>query len=217
MKKTAIVIGATGLVGTALLQLLCEQDSYESIKVIARKKGFENPKIEYFLTDFEKMDDFSDKWLADDAYCCLGTTLRQAGSKANFYTVDFRYVLHFAQILSKNKAKKFLLVSSLGAKTNSMFYYSRTKAQAENAVKQLKFEAIHIFRPSLLLGQRKEKRFGEDVAKRIDRLFSFMLPKRYKGIEAETVAKAMLKAATKNQNGIYIHEADKIVDLANGL
>jgi uncharacterized protein YbjT (DUF2867 family) len=215
MKKTAILLGATGLVGGELLKILLEDKNYAKIRVFSRKAiGLDHPKIELHLIDFDKPDTYRHKVLGDEVFCCLGTTIRQAKSKANFYKVDYQYPITFAEIALQNGVRRFSLVSAMGAKANSLIYYNRVKGETENKLLQIPFEAVHILRPSLLLGERKEVRTGEIWGKKIGDWFGFLIPKKYKGIEASAVAKAMQAYVLRNTSGIWYYESDKLQEFA---
>lgn len=212
--KTALVVGATGLVGSYLLSLLVEDDFYTKVKVLARRKpDIEHPKIEAIIHDFQDLQSIAPSLKSDDVYCCLGTTRRKAGSKEAFYKVDFHYPLEIAKITQQQGAVHFFLISSLGADVNSKIFYSRVKGEIEVAVSSIPFQSINIFRPSLLVGDRKERRLGESMAKWISYLFIFLFVgpfKKYRPIHAKTVAQGMLKIAKQELDGFYIFESEQI-------
>lgn len=213
-QKTALIAGATGLVGSELLRLLIAQKKYRKIYVpVRRKTGLDAQCVEEMLINFNDLEDELKNINADEVYCCLGTTMKKAGSKQAFYRVDYQYPYDLAKIMKKNGAERFLLVSSIGADPKSLFYYSRVKGDLEEALKEIGFRSLVIFRPSLLLGERDEKRTGEDIAKNvykaIDKLFVGPLAK-YAGIEAHVVASAMLAMACKELDGCKVLESDEI-------
>jgi len=146
-------------------------------------------------------------------FSCLGTTIKVAKSQAAFRTVDFTYVVQAASIAAMNGARQFLLVSSLGADKNSRAFYMQVKGEIEEKVSKLPFDAIQIFRPSLLIGDRKESRVNETFAIALMKLVSFALVgglRRYRAIEAKTVAQAMLSAAKQQKSGVTIYESEQI-------
>lgn len=213
--KTALVIGATGLVGAQLTRLLLEDPAYGSVRVIARKPlGFSHPKLETFITSLDEMSSRPEAFRADHAFCCLGTTMRQAGSKEAFFKVDFTYTVRFAELCQQQGVQKFLLVTALGADPTSAVFYNRVKGETEEKVAQYSFDELHIFRPSLLLGPRQESRLGEAAGKWFAEHFDFLIPARYKGISGDTVAKAMIHCARRdsglNSRKVNVHESDKI-------
>lgn len=208
MRKSAIVFGATGLIGSFLVKQLLDDARYGEVKIFGRRStGLTHPKLDEYIIDFEKLDIFRDRVKGDELFCCLGTTIKAAGSEAAFRKVDFEWVRWSAVSAAENGVPKFFVISSVGAKADSSNFYLRTKGEMEKAVSALKFEKCVILRPSMLLGPRKEFRFGELVGKIFMRAFSFLVPKRYKGVQAETVARAMIAAANDEQvNGVLENE-----------
>jgi uncharacterized protein YbjT (DUF2867 family) len=147
---------------------------------------------------------------ADDIFCCLGTTIKKAKSKEAFRAIDLDAPLLLAKISKEQGAKRFLLVSSLGASKNSSIFYNQVKGEVEEAIKQVGFDSLHILRPSLLLGPRKEERSGEDAAKFIYKIFSFIVPKKYQAIESIQVARAMVAFAQEERPGGFVHESAEL-------
>lgn len=207
-----MMVGATGLVGSELLKMLLEDDLYDKIYVITRKSlELQHPKLVEVITTFDKLSQVTLPEHPDDAYCCLGTTMKKAGSREEFYKVDFQFAFNFAELGLSLGASKFFLVSAIGANPNSIIYYNKIKGEIEMAVSQLKYRAIHIFRPSLLLGDRKETRWGENIGKWIDKHFSFLIPSAYRAIRACDVADSMLRMAKENDmRGVFIHESEQM-------
>ncbi|HCR55143.1 MAG TPA: oxidoreductase, partial [Cytophagales bacterium] len=144
---------------------------------------------------------------ANDVFCCLGTTIKNAKTQEAFRKIDFEYPLHLANISKANGASQFLLISALGADPNSSVFYNKVKGEVEGAIASVGFESYHIFRPSLLLGPRSEKRSGEWAAKVFFKLFGFLIPGKYKAIDSAKVARAMLAMARKNGRGIFVYES----------
>lgn len=210
MKKTALLAGATGLVGSALLPLLLASERYAKVLVVGRRPvAVQHPKLVQVVTELSQLEVERLRLIVDDIFCCLGTTRRQAGSKAAFYEVDYLYVVKLAATTAANFAAQFLVVSAIGADAESRFYYSRVKGEMEAAVRQVPFRAIHIFRPSLLLGKRAEPRLGERVGGWRLALARPLLRgnwRQYRPICAAAVARAMLQAATEDSAGIQVHE-----------
>ncbi|MFT6148809.1 MAG: hypothetical protein ACJAUH_001495 [Saprospiraceae bacterium] len=213
-EKTALLFGATGLVGNYCLKELLESPLYSTIKVFNRRKmEINHPKIKEYLVDFNDIETYADWIVGDDVFCCLGTTRKKAGSKEAFSKVDYTYVLELAKIAAKNRANQFLLVSSMGADKDSMIFYSQVKGKIEDAIQNLEYWSVHIFRPSLLLGNRNETRMGEGLAMAASRLFNLITDRiapQYSAIRAEQVAVGMLKAAQRVDNGVFIYESDEI-------
>ena len=216
--KTAIIAGASGLVGSHCLDLLLKSERYKKVISIGRKLlSLEHPKLEQKLVDFAMLESYSSSLIADDIYCCLGTTIKKAGSKENFYKVDYTYVVKLATIAATNFASQFLVVSAMGADAHSRIFYNQVKGKMEAAIKPLHFLGVHIFQPSLLLGQRSEKRIGEQAAQVLAKLlpFLFMGPLRlYKPIQARDVAQAMLYAAAQDGAGISVYPNTRIAATA---
>jgi len=209
MKKTALIAGATGLVGRHLLDLLLEDDRYEQVYVLTRKPLPGHPRLQVLQTDFKNLSSFV--WPAvNDVFCCLGTTLRAAGSKEAFRAVDLDYPLAIAHGTKRAGATQYLLVSALGADKKSGIFYNRVKGEVEEKIAQAGFSAVHLFRPSLLLGLRHEKRPGEDAAKWVNQWLGLLIPKPYKAIDAGKVARAMMHWAKKETNGISVHESGRL-------
>lgn len=220
MGKVALVAGGTGLIGRHLVEILCKSKQYSEVKILSRRKldDIEHTKISYILIEnFDLLINQKSKIVADDVFCCLGTTIKAAGSKEKFYQVDYEYPVKIAELAYANKAKQYLLVSAMGADAKSSIFYNKVKGEVELAAKKIGFDTVHIFRPSLLLGNRSEKRTGEKIAKVVMQSFApLMLAglKKYRPIKALTVAIAMHNCAIENSNGIQIHNSDKIKQLA---
>ncbi len=211
MAKTALLAGSTGLIGGQLLQLLLNDDHYSSVVAISRKPlSISNPKLINLVCELHDLSNHRDQLKADDVFCCLGTTIKKAKSKEAFRAVDLEAPLQLAKISKVQGAKKFLLISSLGANKNSGIFYNQVKGEVEEAIKQVEFDSFHILRPSLLLGPRPEERTGEDAAKFFYKVFGFLVPKKYQAIESTKVVQAMLTFARLEQPGNFIHESDEL-------
>jgi uncharacterized protein YbjT (DUF2867 family) len=205
--KTALIAGSTGLIGSQLLSLLLQNPAYTKVIALTRVDLPQHPKLTQIRVDFARLGENSSALKADDVYCCLGTTMAKAGSKENFYQVDFYFPFLLAKTTRSVGAKKFMLVSALGASKNSSIYYNQVKGEIEEAISSVAFDAVHVFRPSLLLGPRTEKRSAEDAAKFFYKAFGFLIPKKYKAIESVKVARAMQHFASEDKKGIFIHES----------
>ncbi|RFU62443.1 NAD-dependent epimerase/dehydratase family protein [Peribacillus glennii] len=217
-EKSALIVGASGLVGSELLQILLNEGAYRKITAIVRKPlGIQHPKLEEKTVDFNHLDHYSEYFIADDVFCCLGTTIKKAGTKEEMTKVDVGYPLAAAKLSFENGASKFLVISSMGADPDALVAYSRMKGMLEQELSKVGFQSLHIFRPSLLLGNRKEFRAGESAAGFLFPLLSFLLVgplKKYKAIQAATVALAMYRAAQSGKKGKTIYLSDEIQDIA---
>lgn len=208
--KSALIAGATGLVGRQLLDMLLQDDYYDKVTAITRKPlPLQHSRLHNLVVDFDNLP--ADEQLkADDIFCCLGTTIKKAGSQEAFIKVDFEYPSALARLTKAQGAKQYLLVSALGADKSSSIFYNRVKGEVEEAIQLLGFDSVHIFRPALLLGDRDEQRFGEDAAKIFFKLFGFLVPLKYKAVDAAKVARAMMWHARQNKNGIFVHPSEEI-------
>ncbi len=210
MQKTALLAGATGLIGSQLLPLLLASERYAKVLVVGRRPvPVQHPKLVQVVTELDTLEDVRLQLIADDVYCCLGTTIGQAGSQEAFYAVDYLAVVKLAALTAGNFASQFLVVSSLGASAGSRIFYSRTKGEMEATVQQTPFRAIHIFRPSLLLGARARPRLGERVSAVVLGLLRPLLRgplAKYRPVPAAEVAAAMLRAAEDDGGGVRMHE-----------
>lgn len=216
---TALVAGAGGLTGSHLLQLLLQHPNYSQVTILVRHLlPVKHPKLLQITVNFDQLEQYAPQLAANHVFCCLGTTIKKAGSQDNFKKVDYHYIVNLAQLTAAAGAQQFLLVSSMGANPASSLFYSRVKGQTEQAIMQQPFSAIHIFRPSLLLGNRQEYRFGEQLAVTAFKALGFLMAgslAKYRGIEAHDVAKAMLATALTSQTGTHIYLSDQIQQIAN--
>ena len=208
---TALVAGATGLTGKHLLEILLADQRYASVHALVRNASLpSHPRLTEHVVDFESLSKLPK---ADDAFCCLGTTIRKAGSQAAFRKVDFDYVLNFARAAKVAGVRRFLVVSALGANPKSAVFYNRVKGEIENALKAMEFDSLYIFRPSFLLGERAEARAGERLGIAV---FSALAPlmigpaRRVRPVEAKALSRAMVLAASGNAIGTRVIESEEI-------
>ena len=210
--RSAVVAGGTGLVGGTLLQLLGADASYHRVTSLVRREVPAPPGVAVQRVDFERLDEVVLPEV-DDAFCCLGTTRRAAGSAAAFRRVDLDYVLAFARLAKRAGALRFLLVSVVGASPRSPFLYSRTKGEGEAAISAVGFTTVVILRPSFLLGNRAQARVGETVAIGAAKLLGPLLVgplRRYAPAEATAVARTLVRAAATAPAGTTLIEAPDI-------
>ncbi len=196
-RKTAIVIGATGLTGFQLTKQLIENDKFEKIIVLGRSKTeLQSNKLQEHIVDFNKPKSFAELVQGDVLFSCLGTTIKKARTKEKQYKVDVTYQYEVAKAAKLNNVATLILISAPGANPKSLIFYSKIKGELENKIKELSFERYLIFQPSVLMGQRTEKRTGEEFAAKFVNFFSKILPflKKYQGIDTAVLAQAMIKA-----------------------
>ncbi|MCK6616570.1 MAG: oxidoreductase [Cyclobacteriaceae bacterium] len=209
--RTALVAGSTGLVGKQVLELLLKDDRYGQVKAISRTPlPVNHPKLQNLVLDFDRLSENYQVLKADDVFCCLGTTIRKAGSERAFRKVDFEYPVELAKLTRNQGAQTYLLITALGADKHSRIFYNKVKGEVEEAVKAIGFTSLHIFRPSLLIGPRQENRAGEDAAKIFYKLLGWIIPIKYKAIEAAKVARAMIAFAGSEKPGVFIHESKEL-------
>jgi uncharacterized protein YbjT (DUF2867 family) len=218
VNKTAVVFGSTGLVGNLLLDELLASEKYDSIKTFVRQATeIAHPKIKEYIVDFHEIASFEDKIKGDDLFLCLGTTIKKAGSIKIMEEIDRDLPVSIAAAAFKNGIKRLAVISSIGANPSSSNYYLRIKGEMENEILKNNFENIAIVRPSMLLGDRREKRSGEMAGKIVMRLFNQLLygkMKKYRSIHAGDVAKAMVSLLSRDQVK-QIYESDELQLIAN--
>lgn len=208
--KSAIVIGATGLVGRELLKQLNQIESCEKITAIVRHEDAKLKSLEkvqqFILDDFLLLND-EDANGYSHAFSCLGTTLKKAGSKQNFYNIDYEMNAHFADLFETTDTH-YLLISAMGANAQSKIFYNKVKGELENHIQSLNLKYVSILRPSLLLGERQEQRTLEDMTQKLYRKFSHLVPNtfKYKPVTAEQVAHTMVDAARTQTDKFEIYD-----------
>lgn len=202
MNKTALIIGATGLVGSNLLKQLLLDNDFSSVKIFVRRAtGITHPKLKEFIIDFDKLELSKGDITGDVLFSCMGTTLKQAGSKEAQYKVDFTYQYEFAKLAAENGVADYLLISAASSSSKSKIFYSRIKGELEDAIKQLTFSRISILQPSVLAGERSEKRIGEKWGAGIINMLGMVVPflKKYRSIPGATVAHALIELYKKKE------------------
>lgn len=204
--RTALVVGATGLTGGHCLELLLNDDAYDKVTVLARRAlSTTHRKLTQYCVDFDNLNDATELITADDVFCCLGTTIKKAGSKDAFRKVDKVYPAELARLASANRCKQFLVISAPESNPHSPFFYGRVKAEMEQAISAYVFtQGTYIFRPSLLIGERDETRFVENLATKAFTTLPFLFAgplKKLRPIDAKAVAGAMIIAAKSAPGG----------------
>jgi len=216
MGKTAIILGASGLTGSILLNKLLNDDRYETIKLFSRSKIEGLPsKVIQFIGNLFELENFKAQFIADEVYCCIGTTAKKTPDKQLYKAIDYGIPLKAAQHAKTNNIKTFLVVSALGANAKSNIFYNKTKGEMERDVLLEKIEKTHILQPSIIGGNRKEQRIGEKIGLVV---FKFLQPlffgklKKYKITEAEHIAQAMINLAnsTSKKQLISSNEIEEI-------
>jgi uncharacterized protein YbjT (DUF2867 family) len=216
-KLTAVMIGATGLVGSQLLAQLLEDDRFASVISFGRKKsGKSHAKLDEHVVDFDAPSSWSELVKGDVAFSSLGTTIGQAGSKAAQRKVDYDYQFDFAKAAAANGVPTYVLVSSASADPKSMTFYSRIKGELDRDVQALGFERVCIFRPSLLLGERQQSRVGEKVGEALlGAVNAIGIGRKWRGIGGDVVARAMIHSAFRPEKGTKIFTLDEVFAEAN--
>jgi uncharacterized protein YbjT (DUF2867 family) len=220
--KSALIIGASGLVGKLLLEAILQKDYYTSITLVLRRsidlKYDKRVKI-ITISDFDALDQYEEDLFSEDVFCCLGSTMKKAGSKSAFEKSDLIYPLKVATINQKNpNFKNYLIVTSQGANAQSPIYYNQVKGRCEQALLALDLLGLKVFRPSLLLGNRVERRGGEVLFKVLIQAVSTPLKAlgipSFWSIEAAIVARAMLRVAMNENEGTVFYDAKAMVQLS---
>lgn len=220
MGRKAVVAGATGLVGKELVQLLLHSPAYDRVVILARRTGnVQHAKLVEKTIDFETFADaeFADDFQGADVFCTLGTTMKKARTKEAFRRVDRDYPYRFGRLAKQAGAGQFLIVTAMGAKRDSAFFYNQVKGQIEEDLIALHLPALYLFRPSLLLGKREEFRLAERCGGAAAKAVSFAMLgplRKYKPIHARTVAQGMLAAAVTDRPGTHLYQSDQIAALA---
>ena len=216
MQYTALVLGSTGLIGSTLVQLLLQDDNFKQVYVIVRTANSfpAHPKLIEIVADFDSINKNHNNLTINKIYCCIGTTKRKTPDTKKYYEIDHDYPLRVAQLFP---CDTFTYISSMGADASSSNFYLQLKGKTEQDLQAIGIPCLHILRPSLLLGKRKENRLIEDIAQRIYPCLDFLMIgklRKYRAIAAKDVASAMIHISTIDRQGVYILESDEIKKLA---
>lgn len=218
MAKKAIVAGASGLIGTHLLRILLKQAYYDEVLILVRKKlPLQHHKLKQLVVNFEQLPSYSGELIGEALFCCLGSTKRKTPDLSIYYKIDHDYPLQLAQLALQNGVRQYHLVSSIGANAHGGNFYTKTKGQTEADITALGLPTLHIYRPSALTGKRNEKRVMESIVAIMMKVINPLLIgglKKYRSINAATVAMAMYKQSIINATGVFVHESDKIEQLS---
>lgn len=214
MNRKALVVGATGATGRSLVSQLIKDDKYEIVYILHyRPSGFENePKVIEFVRSFDSLFDFRlDN--VDDVFCCIGTTIKKAGSKAEFTKVDKDYVVDLGKWAKIDDVISFHVISYLGADKESSIFYNRVKGEMEAELTALNLPSLYIYHPPLLRAKRDEFRFGEKLGDIVLSIFSpFMLGslKKHKPLAVEKLAASMIQHAENSKSGVHIVSSEEM-------
>jgi uncharacterized protein YbjT (DUF2867 family) len=213
--RKALIVGATGLIGGFCLQVLLDDPNYSKVIALVRKPILKtHRKLRTVVTSFDDLESETSNIHADDIYCCLGTTIKKARSQDAFKKIDLTLVVTVAELMKRQGAEQFLVISALGADKNSKVFYNRTKGEMESSLQELGYPCIRIIRPSLLLGLREEFRLGEKIGVILTPVIKPFLVgslKKYAPVKADKVAQFMVKAAREKPiSGVYIYESNLI-------
>lgn len=208
-KLTALVAGASGLVGGECLKRLLASGAYDRVVVLTRRdlgERIRHPRLKQVIAEFERLGEVREELKADHVFCALGTTIRKAGSQAKFREVDCEYPLRLAGLARKAGARHFSIVSALGASRSSPFFYSRVKGEVEQGLRAMGWPSLAIFRPSMISGERGESRPLEGLGQR---LFA-LAPATWRTVAASDIAAAMVAVAAKSPPGVTVVESRDI-------
>ncbi len=223
MGRRALIAGATGLTGSRLLAMLLAEAEYERVDVLLRRPlpGAQRPaepaaaaRLVEHVIDFAHPGRAADLPAVDDVYLCLGTTIRAAGSRQAFRRVDFDATVGIARLARRRGASRCAVISALGADASSRVFYSRVKGETEAALAALGYPSLTVLRPSLIDGERAERRPAERLALALARPVSPLLPARWRPVPADAIARCMLAAVLRGQPGLRVVESDRIVRAA---
>ena len=206
--KTALIFGSTGLVGGTLLRLLVKDEKYKKIKVFVRSSLSKiDPKVEVVQTDFSKLENIKSEIKGNDCFFCIGTTRKKTPNKEDYINTEYNLPVTIGKICKNNDVENFTYISSLGASPKTSNLYLKNKGMAEDELRKLNFKKFIVIRPSFLIGKRKEERLGEKIGIFAMKCISPILVrglKKYKSINAEIVAKSMIKISNSEiQSGVF--------------
>ncbi len=215
MANKAILAGASGLIGSALLEILLQQPDYDEVVVLIRNLlPVKHPKLNQVQINFNALNNYSSYVAGQALFCCLGSTRKKTPDLRDYTKVDFEYPLQLAEMALANGVEQYHLVSALGANKDAANFYLKMKGSTEEAIKKVGLPALFIYQPSFLTGERKEKRVGEQIFISLMKYINPLLRgpfKKYRSIAAKSIAEAMYKNSLKKQLGVFIYPSDKII------
>jgi len=214
--RTALIVGASGLIGGHCLNYLLDDPSYSEVIALVRKPLLvKHRKLKEVITSFNNtLEQTLSSITAKDVFCCLGSTIKKAGTQEAFRKVDYELVVTIADIMRRHGAEQFIVISAMGANSTSKVFYNRIKGEMEEAIKGLGYPCVRIIRPSLLLGHREEFRLGERIGVMMSPLLKMVLVgslKKYRPVEVVAVARFMVVVAHEGPvAGVHVYESDQI-------
>ena len=218
MSKKAVIAGASGLIGSKLLNILLHEPYYDEVLILVRRElPVHHKKLVQLVINFDNLDDHVGAITGHSIFCCLGSTIKKTPDLTEYCKIDHDYPLRLAQLAKHNGVEQYHLVSSIGADSTSSGFYRRMKGEVEEAIEKVGMKCLHIYQPSFLDGARNEprprERFFLGLMKLIDPLLTGSL-KKYRSIPAGVVARAMFNESIKKQEGVFVHASDQIKLLA---
>ena len=217
--RKAVIVGASGLIGAALLDLLLEHQEYSEVLSLVRKElPIKHAKLTQLVVDFDRLSDYGESINGHALFCCLGTTKKQTPDTDLYYKIDHDYPVLLTELAAKNGMTQCHYISSPGADPNSSIFYTRTKGMAEADLRKAGIPALYLYQPSLLTGKRKEHRLLEGIAQSVMKVIDPLLRgswKKYRSISGHAVASAMLKKSLSVQKGVFILPSDEIQEIAD--
>jgi len=209
MQKTAILLGATGLTGSLVLEQLLSNADYGTIKLFSRKStGIFHPKVKEYIGDLLFLESFKEDITGDELYICIGTTKKKTPNHQQYRTIDLGIPEKAVEICKNNGISKVAVVSAIGANAKSSIAYNKIKGEMEHAVLSANIEHTYILRPSFIAGKRKEKRTGEELGVAVFKCFKFLIPKKYRAVEARDIAAKMIALCNSNAPSKIIESND---------
>ncbi len=218
MSQKAIILGSSGLIGSHLVELISQNDQFSEVLLLVRHPvEINNPKTKQLIINFDELSKYAAEIQGDIIFSCIGTTKNKTPDAAIYKKVDMAYPLEMAKIGLLNGIPQFHIVTSLGANPKSSNSYLKLKGELEEELKKLNYPGLHIYQPSFLYGNRKEKRMSDKIMKPLSRLIDPLLVgslKKYRSTKAEKVARAMISQSLKNLKGTFTYPSTQIQELA---
>lgn len=209
MQKTAIILGATGLTGSLLLEQLLTDTNYSTIKLFSRSpSGISHPKVKEYIGDLLHLETFTEDLTGDEIYICIGTTKKKTPDTNLYRKIDLGIPSQAASICKANGVLKLAVVSAIGANSKSSISYNKIKGEMEESVMGAKIEYTYILRPSFITGNRQEQRTAEKIGVAVFKFFKFLIPKKYRAVEAKAIAAKMIELCNSNEPSRIIESSE---------